>query len=53
VGFFAWCRRFVPLTTISACRLPQREQTSCSRQSNVRFGAVSSSYLGGIGLDLM
>ena len=34
-------RRPVPLTTISACRLPQREQTSRSRQSST---GVSAAY---------
>jgi len=38
--------------TISTCRLPQREQTSRSRQSRTgRFGAVPSSHLGGVGFD--
>jgi hypothetical protein len=47
-------RRFVAVTTISTLCLPQPEQTNRSRQSSTGvFGAVSSSHLGGIGLDLM
>jgi hypothetical protein len=32
-------RRLVPVTTISACRPPQREQTSLSRQSRTLVSA--------------
>jgi hypothetical protein len=47
-------RRFVPVTTISAPRLPQREQTNRSRQSiTVVFATVPSRHLRGIGFDLM
>jgi hypothetical protein len=36
----AWLqRRLAPLTTISTCRLPQREQTSRSRQSKTGVSA--------------
>jgi hypothetical protein len=44
-------RRFVPITIISGLTVPQREQTSRSRQWD--GAAVSLHLLGGIGLDLM
>jgi len=47
-------RRPVPLTTISACRLPQRgADQSLAPIEHGRFGGVPSSHLGGIGLDLL
>jgi hypothetical protein len=45
--------RRVPVTTISACRLPQWEQTSRAPIEHGRFGSIPSRYLGWIGLDLM
>jgi hypothetical protein len=40
--------------TISTCRLPQREQASrLAPIEHGHVGAAPSSYLGGIGLDLM
>ena len=43
-----------PVTTISTARLPQREQTSRSRQSGTGvLGAVSFGHFGGIGFDSM
>jgi hypothetical protein len=47
-------RRFVPVTIISICRLPQRQQTNRPRQiDNGCFGTVPSSQLRGIGLNLV
>jgi hypothetical protein len=43
-------RLFLPVTTISTSRPPQREQTNRSRQSRRGVVAVPTSYLGGIGL---
>jgi hypothetical protein len=47
-------RRLVPLTTMSTCRLPRREQTSGSRQSRTEVPSrCRLSVLGGAGCDLM
>ena len=46
-------RYLPPLTTISTCRLPQREQTGRELQSSRGCRPVSLGRLGGIGLDLM
>jgi len=45
-------RRLVPVTIISTCRLSNGEQTSRSIKHG-RLGVEPSSYLGGVGLDLM
>jgi hypothetical protein len=49
---YPW-RRFVPVTTISISRPPQREHTSRSRQSSTDRGPVPLGHVGRVGLNLM
>jgi hypothetical protein len=47
-------RLSVPVTTISISRLPHLEHAPVrANRARARFGALPSSHLGGIGLDLM